>query len=339
MTLPTMIRVDPLHPELAALAPAAEALRQGRLVAFPTETVYGLGAHALDPHAVAGIFAAKGRPATNPLIVHVTTLDQARALTRSWPQAADQLAARFWPGPLTLVLPKHPDVPDAVTAGLPNVAIRIPAHPVARALIALADVPVCAPSANTYMGISPTSAAHVQRSLGARVGLIVDGGSTQVGLESTVLSLLDPHAPQLLRHGMITADQLEAALGIAVRSPESLVTSHDTPALAPGMAERHYAPSGELRLVEVIPEALEQGACVLRLGEDEGSRELVTGGLEITLPRDPTRYASLLYDALHRFDMRHAALIYAELPPQQPAAWLAIHDRLRRAASPPPASP
>src|SRR4051812_20749755 len=183
-----VIQVDADAPG-AAVREAAAVLRDGGLVAFPTETVYGLGARALDPASVARIYEAKGRPSYNPLIVHVATVDAARALSSAWPEAADRLAERFWPGPLTLVVPRAPVIPDAVSAGLDTVGVRIPGHPVAHALLEAAGIPVAAPSANRSMGVSPTTAEHVRRSLGGRVDLILDGGPCPVGIESTVLSL------------------------------------------------------------------------------------------------------------------------------------------------------
>ncbi|MBU6365517.1 MAG: threonylcarbamoyl-AMP synthase, partial [Gemmatimonadetes bacterium] len=198
-----------------AIRDAAAALRRGELVAFPTETVYGLGANALDPEAVARVYAAKGRPAWNPLIAHVADVAAARALARHWPPAAERLAAACWPGPLTLVLPKAAHVPDAVTAGRDAVGIRVPDHPVALALLHEAGVPVVAPSANRFTQVSPTTAGHVQEALGDRVAHILDGGPCQVGIESTVLDLTqDP--PAILRPGMLDARQLAALLGAPV---------------------------------------------------------------------------------------------------------------------------
>lgn len=187
-----------------AIERAAEALRSGKLVAFPTETVYGLGASALDSAAVAKIFAAKGRPGNNPLIVHVESAEAARALAADWPAAAERLAEKFWPGPLTLVLPKRDCVPAITTAGAPTVALRSPAHPIARALLKAARLPVAAPSANRSQEVSPTLASHVLRSLGERVDVVLDGGPTTGGIESTVLDLCS-QPPRLLRPGPITA--------------------------------------------------------------------------------------------------------------------------------------
>ncbi|MGC8793298.1 MAG: L-threonylcarbamoyladenylate synthase, partial [Bryobacteraceae bacterium] len=186
---------------------AARLIREGRLVAFPTETVYGLGANALDRDAVRKIFEVKGRPSTSPVIVHVDSIEMARGLARQWPQAAEVLARRFWPGPLTLVVPRAAVIPHEVTAGLDTVGLRMPAHPVALALIRAAGVPIAAPSANRFSRLSPTTAEHVRRSLGDAVDMILDGGPTALGLESSVLSVAGP--PRLLRPGMILREQIE----------------------------------------------------------------------------------------------------------------------------------
>src|SRR5919202_2722131 len=209
--MPTL-PVDPEHPEPEPIARAAAVLKQGGLVAFPTETVYGLGANALDAAAVARIFAAKGRPAYNPLITHVADVAGARRLARHWPESAERLAAAFWPGPLTVVVPKRPEVPDAVTAGLDSVAVRVPAHPVALALLREAALPVAAPSANRSTQLSPTTARHVEQALGDRVDLILDGGPTRVGIESTVVDLTGD-VPVLLRPGLLAARDLEPVVG------------------------------------------------------------------------------------------------------------------------------
>ncbi|MDF1501573.1 L-threonylcarbamoyladenylate synthase, partial [Roseisolibacter sp. H3M3-2] len=240
--------VDPAAPDPAVLAEAAAVLRAGGLVAFPTETVYGLGAHALDADAVRRIFAAKGRPSYNPLIAHAADADGARALAAAWPDAAERLAAAFWPGPLTLVLPKRPHVPDALTAGLPAVAVRVPAHPVALALLRAAALPVAAPSANRFTELSPTTAAHVAKALGDRVDLIVDGGPAGVGIESTVVDLTGAR-PALLRPGPLGAEAIGAVLG-ETPTPGAVPDRVDAPRAAPGMVERHYAPRAEVWPVE-----------------------------------------------------------------------------------------
>jgi L-threonylcarbamoyladenylate synthase len=207
-----ILHVSPGTPEDAPLQQAADLLRAGRLVAFPTETVYGLGAHALDEEAVRKVFEAKGRPPANPLIVHVAGVAEARLLAAAWPAAADRLAERFWPGPLTLIVPRMSHIPDMVTAGLGTVALRSPAHPVARALLAAAGIPVAAPSANRFTRISPTTAAHVAKDLGERIDLILDGGPTGVGIESTVLDL-SGEVPVLLRPGAVSRQAIEAVIG------------------------------------------------------------------------------------------------------------------------------
>src|SRR6185369_15840393 len=216
---------------------AGELLRAGRLVAFPTETVYGLGANALDAEAVDRIFAAKGRPATSPLIVHVNSVEMAQSLVLEWPEAADKLAARFWPGPLTLVLRKQAVIPDRVTAGLDSVGLRMPAHPVALALIREAGIPLAAPSANRFTQLSPTTAAHVRTALGDAVDLILDGGPCTVGIESTVLALTGG-MPQLLRPGMVTQAQIEEVIGPVVILTSTSKGVHTSPGLHP----QHYQP-------------------------------------------------------------------------------------------------
>jgi L-threonylcarbamoyladenylate synthase len=322
--------VDPAAPDPATIARAAQLLRAGRLVAFPTETVYGLGANALDPHAVARIFAAKGRPAYNPLIVHVPDGERARALASDWPAAAERLAAAFWPGPLTLVVPKAPAVPDAVTAGRPNVALRVPSHPVAHAILLAAEVPVAAPSANRSTEVSPSTAQHVAKSLGERVDLIVDGGPTTVGIESTVVSLLDA-VPVLLRPGTISVDQLREVLGGEIRLPAA-TPGADEARLSPGMMDRHYAPRA--KLVALDFEALSDAARRdVAAGRRVGAVTLgrpVGGTTSIALPDDPAGYAARLYAALHELDDRGVEVIYVESVPGG-ADWAGVRDRLRRA--------
>ena len=230
-----------------SLQSAAELLRTGHLVAFPTETVYGLGADATNPVAVARIFEAKQRPTFDPLIVHVAELSQVEHVVSHFPKAARALAGEFWPGPLTLVLPKRDVIPDLVTAGLPGVGIRIPRHPVAIELLRAASCPVAAPSANPFGGISPTTAGHVADGLGQKVDFILDGGPCAVGLESTVLSLMHDR-PLLLRHGGCPVEEIERVIGAVeiARSDEAL---DDAAQPAPGMLSRHYAPGTRLVIV------------------------------------------------------------------------------------------
>jgi L-threonylcarbamoyladenylate synthase len=324
-----VVRVDPRDPDLAALVPAADALRRGALVAFPTETVYGLGAHALDPAAVARIFAAKGRPGYNPLIVHTADLAGARALAAEWPDAAERLARAFWPGPLTLVLPKDAAVPDEVTAGLPTVALRVPAHPVAQALLRLAAVPVAAPSANRSTRVSPTTAEHVVRGLGRRVEVVVDGGPCPVGIESAVLSLAGP-VPTLLRPGSVSLDQLRAVVGeVALPSAEPDGTAARP---SPGMMDRHYAPRAELRVMApaaraaLLAEAGARPTGALLLAPAPGAPL----ALAVAMPAEPAAYAARLYAALHEVDEAGCRAVLVDAVPDAPA-WDGVRDRLRRA--------
>ena len=240
-----VLRVDATHPDDAAMARAAACLRRGGLVAFPTETVYGLGVHALDPDAVARLFEAKQRPADDPLIVHIGAFSAIDRLAVDIPDTARQLAERFWPGPLTLVLKRSALVPDAVTAGLDTVALRVPAHPVARALIAAAALPVAAPSANLFSRPSPTRAEHVLQDLAGRIDLIVDGGPTSVGIESTVLDLSRGRAV-ILRPGAVTAAMLREILPV----DESVPAAASGPMPSPGLLAKHYSPRAPLTLYE-----------------------------------------------------------------------------------------
>ena len=330
-----LLPVNPASPDPAALRPAAEMLRRGGLVAFPTETVYGLGAHALDPAAVARIYAAKGRPGYNPLIVHVADVEAARALTSAWPIEADELAAEFWPGPLTLVLPKNGAVPDAVTAGLPSVALRVPAHPVAHSLLRQAAVPVAAPSANRSTEVSPTIARHVVRSLGDRVDVIVDGGPCPVGIESTVLSLAGP-VPTLLRPGTISVDDLRPVIGEVALPSSSPGATAARP--SPGMLDRHYAPRAELRLfdgrMDDVAEIVADGGstAILVMHTNAPDTGLLPGATVIPMPGNPAGYAVRLYSLLHALDEDGYRHILVQQPPDLPA-WAGVRDRLRRAAT------
>lgn len=327
-----ILPVDPAAPAPASLRRAAEIIRAGGLVAFPTETVYGLGAHALDPAAVARIYAAKGRPAYNPLIVHVADAAGARVLVGGWPDAAERLARAFWPGPLTLVLPKRDAVPEAITAGLPSVAVRVPAHPVALALLREAGVPIAAPSANRFTELSPTTAAHVAASLGDAVDLILDGGPTTVGIESTVVDLTGPR-PRILRPGMISATQVADVVGAVDDAPVAVRDGEARP--SPGMVERHYAPRARL-----VPFNDATRAAALGIAGREAVAGVRVGAIAfeplpvaepVVLPRDPAGYAARLYAALHELDDRGCALVLVERVPEG-AAWAGVRDRLERAA-------
>jgi L-threonylcarbamoyladenylate synthase len=326
-----LLKVRATDPEPDIIAEAAAILRAGGLVAFPTETVYGLGGHALDPAAVARIFAAKGRPSSNPLIVHVSDADAAHALTAAWPDLAAAAAAAFWPGPLTLVLPRRAIVPDAVTAGLDTVAVRVPSHPVARAILAAAGVPVAAPSANRFTRLSPTTAEHVARGLAERVDLIIDGGATPLGIESTVLDVSgDP--PVLLRPGVIGLAELESALGAVRVRTDSVPDGQAAP--APGMLGRHYSPAARLRIYGDPAEAARRTAAAqaegLRVGAVGHRNVIDAADHPIVLPAEPGAYARLLYAALHSLDDAGCDLILVEAVPED-GAWAAVADRLHRA--------
>ena len=328
-----VIKVDPNLPEDAAIETAADVLRRGGLVAFPTETVYGLGANALDVDAVERIYSAKGRPSYNPLIVHVPDVSAARELVSDWPERAALVANAFWPGPVTILLPKRALVPDIVTAGLDSVALRVPANPIALALLRAAAVPLAAPSANRSTELSPTVARHVERSLGDRVDVILDGGPTHVGIESTVVDLRSEHAA-ILRPGIIGVRELEPLVGPLAAGK---VAAGDTPRASPGMLERHYAPRADLRLFDAVDvakmmreaRALVEDGCrvgMLVLGSDgAGPFEIVR------MPGDASRYAQRLYAALHELDDRGCGVIFVERVPDEPE-WLGVRDRLERAS-------
>jgi L-threonylcarbamoyladenylate synthase len=302
--------VSPATPELRR---AAELIRSGGLVAFPTETVYGLGANAFDAAAVARIFTAKRRPRQSPLIVHVDSVAMARSLVTSWPDAAERLAQRYWPGPLTLVLPKQPSIPDIVTAGLPTVGIRMPAHPLALALIHEAGVPIAAPSANPFTELSPTTAGHVRKSLGDVVDLVLDGGPSVVGIESTVLSLVGSQ-PVLLRPGVIPLPEIESLIGPVRLAETPSPGAHESP----GMHPRHYRPRTPLVLLAVTDPAPPGRGKWLRVGHE--------------MPKEPGAYAAVLYAELHRLDEQGLEWIAVERPPDKPE-WAGVLDRLSRAAS------
>ena len=323
----------------AALARAAELLRAGGLVAFPTETVYGLGADALDPIAVRAIFEAKGRPADNPLIVHVADVAAARALVREFPPVAERAAAALWPGPLTLVLRRAAVVPDATTAGQDTVALRVPAHPVALALLHACGRPLAAPSANRSGRPSPTQASHVLADLDGRVALILDGGPTTVGVESTVLDLTHPR-PLLLRRGGVTREQLEALLGpvdvLDFTAPADPVTGADAARMArsPGLRHRHYSPRAR---VELVPEGEGESAAAraAAAGEQVGlivRRAVNSPALVRRLPEALEGFARGLFASLRALDDACVDRIVVEAVPED-GLGATIMDRLRRAAA------
>jgi L-threonylcarbamoyladenylate synthase len=323
-----------------SLQRAADLLRGGRLVAFPTETVYGLGARADDAAAVRAIFAAKGRPSQNPLIVHVASLAAARELSGAWSEGAERLARAFWPGPLTLVVRRREGaVAPEVAAFGPTVAVRVPAHPIALALLEATGLPIAAPSANRSTAISPTTADHVMKSLGGRIDFVLDGGGTEdargYGIESAIVDV--SRAPAvLLRHGAISRSELEAHLTIVDRGAAVVAPSEIAP--APGGYARHYAPQARVLLVPAraaLSEARSQRARGAKVGLFVwGSSSIEPGdealAVEI-LPADPAGYAAGLYAALHRLEDVGCEVIVVAQVPASPA-WAAVADRLRRAA-------
>jgi len=321
--------LDPQRLNTEVLKRAADVLLRGGLVAFPTETVYGLGADAMNPAAVDRIFEAKGRPATNPTIIHVADVAGAKACAADWPEEADELANAFWPGPLTIVVPAASGIAPAALAGGTTVGLRIPNHPVASALLKAVGKPIAAPSANRSESLSPTTAQHVLRTLDGRIDLVLDGGPTPGGLESTVVDL-SVSPPRLLRPGLISAEQLRWYLPdlkiVLARNPSLIVKS-------PGLQHRHYAPKTPLELSMNVPKR-RVGDPPLRIG-------LITfGGNKIDdaqivhrrLPTDAAAAATELYAMLHELDAMNLDLILVQ-PPPPGDDWSAIRDRLQRAST------
>ncbi len=341
---PSAPEILPAHtPALfdAAVRRAVALLRAGDAVALPTETVYGLAANALDARAVAKLYEIKGRPARNPIIVHVAGLDMARRCAGAWPLAADRLAAAFWPGPLTLVLPRAAEIPDVVTAGGATVGLRWPSHPFMQAVIRECCFPLAAPSANPSNQISPTSAEHVRRMLGARVPLIIDGGQAQVGIESTVLDLTT-EPPRVLRPGMIHEEALRAALGDSGCSIADGLSGKTAPAGAlrsPGQLEQHYSPKARLLVLNWRDDAdlrsqlearrVGAGDCHVVAHTHIPHREGFAG--VSVVPHDAEAFARALYAEWHQCDEAGARVIVMEALPDVPA-WRGLADRLRRAA-------
>lgn len=327
----------------AGLDEAAELLRRGELVAFPTETVYGLGANALDPVAVPEIFAAKGRPGDNPLIVHIARTEQLDGLVEI-PDAARPLMEAFWPGPLTILMPKKPVIPDVVTAGLPTVAVRMPAHPVALELLRRCDVPVAAPSANRSGKPSPTTAAHVYEDMDGRIPLIIDGGECSVGLESTVLDVTHG-TPCILRPGGVTKAMLESVLGeVTVAGSVLRPLQQGEVALSPGMRYKHYSPDGQVTLVEGDPDRVVAAmAALYRQAAENGHHACVMCFTEhvetlrachphdIGSINDPEEVARRLFATLRSLDTEHYDVIFSEVVPPT-GMGLAVMNRLGRAA-------
>jgi L-threonylcarbamoyladenylate synthase len=320
-----------------AVVRAAELLRAGEVVALPTETVYGLAANALNAQAVAKIFEIKGRPAHNPIILHVVGIDMARGCVSEWPEAAPKLTTAFWPGPLTIVLPRAKAIPDTVTAGGHTVGVRWPSHPFIQAVIRACDFPLAAPSANPSNGISPTNAAHVRAALGHRLQLIVDGGQSQIGIESTVLDLTTSPA-RVLRPGMIHTESLAAVLG--ERFLQVANEPGAGPLKSPGQLRKHYAPKARLMilnwrddtdlLAQLVRTDIRTAGCQV-IAHSRIPAGVNVAGVSV-IPHDAEAYARAIYAELHRCDAAGAECIVIEaLPPG--AEWRAIADRLTRAAS------
>ncbi len=314
------------HPSRRVMRKAAGIIKSGGIVAFPTETVYGLGADAFNPLAVARIFEAKGRPLFDPLIVHIADLSQMKRLTTGMDRRAGRLAGRFWPGPLTLVLPKHGLVPDIVTAGLDTVAIRMPDHLIARDLIIGSGTPIAAPSANRFGYISPTKASHVLDQMGDRVDMIIDGGDCAVGVESTIIKL-DGERSVILRPGGVPVEEIESVIGpvergaLAAQGPE-----------APGQLPSHYSPSISVYLAESIRQIDFSRSDAGFLLFKKPAFEVPAGRTEIlSTDGDLKEAAANLFSALHRLDRMNVRVIMAEAVPEN-GLGLAIMDRLRRAA-------
>lgn len=302
---------------------AAEILRAGGLVAFPTETVYGLGADASNPEAVARLYRVKGRPADHPVIVHFASSEDAFSFSREVPAAAKILAGRFWPGPLTLILKRSGKAADFITGGQDSVGLRVPSHPLARELLAAFGGGVAAPSANRFGRVSPTTAAHVGEDLGKDVDLVLDGGPSKVGIESTILDLTGECAV-LLRPGMISKTELEGFLEIKEKSGSS-------PRHAGGL-EQHYAPRTPVRLVPTHVLDQEIHKSKNRVAVLAFSRPDERAATWLRMPRDADGYARKLYGALRELDGAGCELLLVEAPPET-AAWSAVNDRLRRACA------
>lgn len=321
----------------AAVQRAAELLRAGEVVALPTETVYGLAANALDAKAVAKIYEIKGRPAHNPIIVHVAGFELARECVTEWPDAAAALARSFWPGPLTMVLPRAASIPDLVTAGGATVGVRWPSHPFMQAVIRECGFPLAAPSANLSNAISPTNAQHVVKQLSDKISLIVDGGQAQVGIESTVMDLVT-RPPRVLRPGMIHEESLLAALG-EVRN-EKVEVRGEHVLRSPGLLKKHYAPKAKLRMM-AWREAKDLNAQLGTLNAPRSKVHIIAhtsipGGEGLAgvsvIPHDAEAFARAIYAELHRCDEAGVEWIVVEALPSG-AEWRAIADRLTRAAA------
>jgi L-threonylcarbamoyladenylate synthase len=332
--MPEILSTDSRERFDAAVGRAAALLKAGAVVALPTETVYGLAANAFDANAVRKVFELKGRPERNPIIVHVASREMVLECVAEWSDAAERLAKAFWPGPLTLVLPKSAKVPDIVIAGGATVGVRWPSHPLMQAVIRACGFPLAAPSANLSNQLSPTNAEHVRKSFGEKIPLIVDGGQSQVGIESTVVDLSVTPA-RLLRPGIIHRESLMAVIGEVSAAPTS-----EPHLKSPGMLPRHYAPRARL-VVRAWRDDAELRRHVADLGANPPRTHVIAHqripepagfGRVSLIPHDPEAYARALYAELHRCDELGAEVIVVETVPEG-AEWQAIADRLQRASS------
>lgn len=322
-----ILRVDGDNICFKKIERAADLLRNGGLVAFPTETVYGLGADAFNSHAVARIFEVKNRPRFDPVIVHINSLTDIEQLCLKIDERAKRLMKRFWPGPLTLILPKSSRVPDIVTAGLPNVAVRMPSHPVALELIKKAGIPIAAPSANPFGYLSPTTAEHVKEQIGEKVDLILDGGKCPIGVESTVIDLTEPE-PSLLRSGGLPLEEIEEAIGM-------VKISHVNPERprSPGQLPRHYSPRTPIRILKDKKFKIPAGKRVGFLAVSPLNKELPYEMVEVLSSQGDLREAAAnFFSCLHRLDRAGLDIIFAE-PVEEVGLGRAIMERLRRAST------
>lgn len=328
-----------------SIVQAVEALKGGGVVAFPTETVYGLGADATNLKAVRKVFSIKGRPATNPVIVHVADAEIAKRYASSWPESATKLAEKFWPGPLTLILPKTDAIVTAATAGRKTVGLRAPDHPVAQELLRQFDGPVIGPSANRSSRVSPTTADHVREEMGNKIDLVLDGGPCKVGIESTVLDL-SVTPPKILRPGAIFKWQIEAVIGPVEMFEGSVAAGTSAP--GPGMQGAHYAPitptyrfdtARAQKVADWCIKNPDKAAIILRLGpvksDDPIPLALSMNQRQVIMPKQAADYARQMYAALRHADRQNPAAMWVEMPGDDPQ-WLAVRDRLMRATRLPP---
>lgn len=336
--MPPSVRASLYRGTPRNLARLARALQRGELVAVPTETVYGLAGDALNPRACRAIFRAKGRPSNDPLIVHIESLAQLDVLAER-NEAVERLAKKFWPGPLTLVLPKKSCVPDIVTSGRPSVAVRMPSHPLFRKLLRACGLPLAAPSANPFGYISPTTAQHVLEGLGRKIRFVLDGGPAAIGLESTILDLRNPARPTLLRPGAIERKDLETVLGRRVFTLSRRKPSPREAALAPGLLSKHYSPRtplvlhSRLRQNIVSPEKTREVFVFQRRPSGSKGTSWPANVCWLSEAGDLGEAAHTLFATLRRLDRAGWKKIHAELAPGKSALALAINDRLQRAAA------